>query len=319
MRRMSKGTMMMRFQGKRAKSQSWNRASTQVNLDELPPVHGVVAGPPCQPFGKTGAQHGWEDERSQAFVATLQCIVQQVTRSDSQLLFALIENVMGFAQKPSADAQSPLDDVMQFLQEKIGDLFAIWHWVIETSQFGIPQQRKRIYIGMRRISVFTGPPLFNPEHLAFREISLRTLLDPDMMNETPPNANQENNLAAYIDMAKAKHENLPRGAILVCDLSRAPGKVRDTIYRVDGLVPTITCRNRYIYIHSLDDVTPKFHRFLSIAERFMCQGFSPASSHFFGSPNDAYDAVGNAMSMPAVGVAIACALSGIKERMRIAA
>eukprot|EP00959_Pyramimonas_sp_CCMP1952_P186741 3905023-Pyramimonas_sp.AAC.1 len=95
-------------------------SSHQVKLDELPPVHAVVGGPPCQPFGNTGAKHGWEDERSQARIATIHRIEQQVKRSDSKLLFAVIENVTGFAQKPSGQDKSPLDDVIEMLQDKIG-------------------------------------------------------------------------------------------------------------------------------------------------------------------------------------------------------
>eukprot|EP00959_Pyramimonas_sp_CCMP1952_P024138 506560-Pyramimonas_sp.AAC.1 len=56
---------------------------------------------------------------------------------------------------------------------------------------------------------------------------------------------------------------------------------------------------------------PTFCRFLSLPERFMAQGFAPESARYFGSVNDAYDAVGNAMSLPSVGIAIACAVCGI--------
>ena len=292
----------------------------KVDLKQLPSVHGVVAGPPCQPFGKTGSQYGWEDERTAAFLATLECIAEQANRPASKLLFALIENVIGLAQKQPGAEQSPLADVIEYLQEKIGDIFNIWHWAVETSQLGIPQQRKRIYIGMTRKELFSDSPLHNPEHLTFRQISLRDLLDHRLPDETPSTQTQVNNLAAYIEAAKEKKDgDLPEGAILVCDLSRAAGEVHGTIYRTDGLVPTLTCRNRYLYVESLDDMKPTFHRFLSIPERFMLQGFAPESARFFSTPNDAYDAVGNAMSMPAVGVSLACVLSGIQPRWRAAA
>lgn len=283
-------------------------ASWEVDFGELPSVEGVVGGPSCAPFSRSGKSAAWCDAKSNTFLATLQCILAQAQRETSVLEFFCIENVCGIADRPKDSDQSPAEEVIQYLKEELGTEWAVWLWKVSTLSCGLPQSRRRVFICGRLKRLFKTPfPLRSPSDFVFPMIPLSCLLEEDAPScEHKLTPNMAANLAWY----RNKHCSEPHGAIIVCDLSRAPGKARATHSRVDES-PTILT-NTVFFVFQVG--TDKYRRYLLPREKLKLQGFDPDPILGCMTEGKAAFAAGNAMSLPAIALTIACTLSGRAAR-----
>lgn len=100
---------------------------------EIPDCDLVWASPPCQPFSRTGKQLGQEDDRD-GFPALLSLLARSLPP------VVLIENV---AQLAAPRHESVLSDVLGRLKA-IGYDAAVR--VLDSSRFGVPQKRTRVFI-----------------------------------------------------------------------------------------------------------------------------------------------------------------------------
>lgn len=99
------------------------------------PTHDILcAGFPCQAFSISGKQKGFEDTRGTLFFD----IARIVDYHKPKVLF--LENVKNFIKH---DAGNTLKTVVKVL-EKIG--YNVKYEVLNTSNFGLPQNRERVYI-----------------------------------------------------------------------------------------------------------------------------------------------------------------------------
>lgn len=100
----------------------------------------VAGGPPCQGFSVGGRRDG-EDERNTLVYKMIEFI--DLVRPNA----VLIENVEGiarrFVSKPGESTTSVADEVIRRL-ENLGYVAA--HQIINSSEFGVPQARKRVAI-----------------------------------------------------------------------------------------------------------------------------------------------------------------------------
>ena len=117
------------------------------DVKSLPRVMIIIAGPPCPPWSSKGARKSWEDSRSVPFWRTLDIIVDQA-RSGSLLIFVL-ENVLGFASKQS-NGTVPLDEVLQLLFEELPSDWIIDYFIYNTKDFGLAHNRPRVYVTGRK-------------------------------------------------------------------------------------------------------------------------------------------------------------------------
>ncbi len=279
--------------------------SQQVDLGALPAVHFVSAGASGVPFSRNGSQASWNDDRADCFRASLQCIGQQANRADTLLEAFLLEQVLGFGDTKQSREQSPLAETVEFLQDMLGDGWVIFHWKLGTSQHGLPHAKWRIYVCGRKVSCFsTAMPAANPQLIMFPLVSLEDILDMALPATTALTERMSENLMQF----KKKHESAP-GSIVVCDLSRAVGKIRQALSRADGLSPAITCHNKYLFVLKVGDESV-LNRFLTNRERAMLQGWAPSNCERFPSEVAGMHILGNAMSLPCVGMACACLLCG---------
>ena len=277
-----------------------------MNFAELPTAHGVVAGPSCPPFSRQGQQKGWHDSRSGSFLATLQCIREQAARPNSALIFFCVENVLGLGDVPKGETQSPRDEVVDYLVSELGSSWSVWSWKVNSLDCGLPQCRQRLMICGRLGRAFLTPiPRMEPACFKFQSIPLDKIFEP-----TGPELSIEAKLTprmqANLDYYRTKHAECAPGTIIVCDLSRAPNKARKPVSRDDGVVPTLTTMN-LMFIFQIG--SNKFCRYISAKERLMLQGFDPDPILSSMSEARASFAAGNAMSVGAIGLTIACCLS----------
>ncbi len=131
-------------------------------------------------------------------------------------------------------------------------------------------------------------------------------VDPTGQNIRAHRARAEHRTQANLDYYRNKHAECAPGTIIVCDLSRAPNKARKPVSRDDGVVPTLTTMN-LMFIFQIG--SNKFCRYISAKERLMLQGFDPDPILSSMSEARASFAAGNAMSVGAIGLTIACCLS----------
>lgn len=107
---------------------------TQINEKEIPAHDILCGGFPCQAFSVSGKQKGFEDTRGTLFFD----IARIVNHHKPKVLF--LENVKNLAKH---DNGKTLTTILNTLQELDYNVFTK---VLNTSHFGLPQNRERIYI-----------------------------------------------------------------------------------------------------------------------------------------------------------------------------
>ena len=134
-----------------------NAICTDVNhMSELPTADVIIAGPPCQPWSRAGKRLGEQDDRD-GLAVTMRA-VQKI-----QPAAVVIENVPDLARSRRR----------QYLDEFETRLTALGYTVAEhllnAADYGVPQNRRRIFITAIRNGRPLEPPTPWPEKVTVRE------------------------------------------------------------------------------------------------------------------------------------------------------
>ena len=128
------------------------------SLDSFADANILVAGPPCPPFSSCGKRLALEDCRAKPFERCVDVLAKLDSRAGraagsnrgprDQLMFFLLENVMGisFLPKHSDALRKPLDILMHELRARLGDAWQGQYVQANSLDYGLPQNRPRIYI-----------------------------------------------------------------------------------------------------------------------------------------------------------------------------
>lgn len=129
---------------------------TQRDHSTLPDVDVYVCGFPCQPFSSVGLKKGLSDPRSNIM---LHCI--DVIKTKVPLIFVL-ENVTGFKTTQKGEPYNFLLSALQSIKMEGRQAYNIYVDTLNTKDYGIPQNRSRIYIvgilGNAQQKPYTTPP-----------------------------------------------------------------------------------------------------------------------------------------------------------------
>lgn len=107
---------------------------TQLSVDAIPDFDILCGGFPCQAFSSAGKRHGFADTRGTLFFE-----VERILRAKKPKGF-ILENVEGLVNH---DNGKTLDVIIS----KLLDLnYKVEFRVLNSTSFGVPQERKRIYI-----------------------------------------------------------------------------------------------------------------------------------------------------------------------------
>lgn len=106
---------------------------TQIDPELIPNFDYLLAGFPCQPFSTAGKRNGFLDERGGLFF-TIHKILE-VKKPQGLLL----ENVDGLANHDNGKTLKTILAALKKLNYNI-----TWR-ILDASEFGVPQKRKRIY------------------------------------------------------------------------------------------------------------------------------------------------------------------------------
>jgi DNA (cytosine-5)-methyltransferase 1 len=107
---------------------------TQVDETEIPAHDVILAGFPCQPFSNAGLKEGFNDTRGTLFFE-----IERIARYHEPKIM-LLENVKGLV---SHDKKRTFKVILERLDE-LG--YWVEHKVLNARDFGVPQNRERIYI-----------------------------------------------------------------------------------------------------------------------------------------------------------------------------
>lgn len=107
---------------------------TKVPLNSIPQHNILLAGFPCQPFSNAGLKLGFDDTRGTLFFDVAQIIKKKKPE------MVLLENVKGFVIHDRGRTHTVVLNVL----EELG--YQVHSRVLNASDFGVPQNRERIYI-----------------------------------------------------------------------------------------------------------------------------------------------------------------------------
>lgn len=112
---------------------------TKIKEEEIPKHDILCAGFPCQAFSISGKQLGFEDSRGTLFFE-----IARITKHHKpKILF--LENVANFEKHDEKNTLKRVINILESLNYKV------YYKVLNSSHFGIPQNRERIYIiGFRK-------------------------------------------------------------------------------------------------------------------------------------------------------------------------
>lgn len=112
---------------------------TKINENDIPDIDYVLAGFPCQAFSNAGKRLGFDDTRGTLFFDVARIIKAKRPKG------FLLENVEGLTTHDHGKTFKVITNVLQDLGYKLS------YKVLNSADFGLAQNRKRIYIIGNRI------------------------------------------------------------------------------------------------------------------------------------------------------------------------
>lgn len=259
---------------------------TKVDPKTLPDFDVLTGGFPCQPFSISGKKRGFEDTRGTLFFDVCRILNEKKPR------VVVLENVKHFIHH---DKKKTMSTVLNSLQE-LG--YNISYKILNTKDFGLPQNRERIFI----IGSLKGSFDFNKmkktkskslEHFLdksgdfeFVEKKDYTMIDKDLVVHQPSGLKfvGYRNKKGFQSGIRPNTEHLNR-------VHRQPNR----IYSVEGYHPTIpsqeTSGRFFIYLPKEDKV-----RKLTINECFRIMGFDDSYKKV-SSSGQLYRQIGNSVGV----------------------
>jgi len=254
----------------------------KINAKDLPDFDLMIAGFPCQSFSVIGQRKGMNDHRGQIIYGLIKIM------NAKNLPYFILENVKGLVNH---EGGKTLQVILEEL-DKAG--YKVYHRVLNSLDYGVPQMRERIYfVGIRKDLVngnnFEWPkPVKSPSVKEY-------LIDNGEMEFNEKKRAYETFLK-YLDnkynKGLFKIENLLKEDYLVLDTRQSDLR----LYR--NKVPTLrTGRHGVLYVRN-----GKFRR-LSGIESLLLQGFTKnLSEKTKGKIADVYllSQAGNAMTVSTI-------------------
>ena len=114
---------------------------TKIETAEIPDFDFLLGGFPCQAFSAAGKRLGFEDTRGTLFFE-----VERILRDKKPKGF-ILENVEGLVNHDKQNIKDKIGKTLSTILEHLTTLGYKVNWrVLNAKNFGVPQDRKRIYI-----------------------------------------------------------------------------------------------------------------------------------------------------------------------------
>lgn len=122
------------FEFNHPKTKLDKRSITEVLSKDVPDVHGIIGGPPCQSWSEAGAGRGINDKRGKLFYDYIRLL------KDKQPKFFLAENVSGILHPKHAQA------FFNILQEFRNSGYEVSSDLLNANNYDVPEDRLRVII-----------------------------------------------------------------------------------------------------------------------------------------------------------------------------
>lgn len=125
---------------------------TQRDISLVPDIDLYVCGFPCQPFSSAGKRKGFGDKRGNVFWSCLELIKVKEPK------YFILENVKGLLWQDKENKKDKYGKTWNIIWSELEKLkiygyFVDWK-VLNTRDYGIPQNRERVYIiGSKTLSI----------------------------------------------------------------------------------------------------------------------------------------------------------------------
>lgn len=252
----------------------------EINAEDVPDHDVLCAGFPCQPFSVAGGKEGFSDKkgRGNLFFDVLRIAEKKNPKA------ILLENVSNLE---AHDGGRTLKVIVSSL-ETIG--YKVFFKVLNSSKYGLPQNRSRIYIVALKDSQKEGS--FNFPDSFDKVVALKDLLDQDVKNVRVVERDDIEIKKEYIPKRNIFEEiELPNKLIRIGQINK--GSQGERIYSIYGHAITISTTHTGLYL-----INGKVRK-LSPRECARVQGY-PESFRIVVSNTQAYKQFGNSVSIPVV-------------------
>jgi DNA (cytosine-5)-methyltransferase 1 len=231
----------------------------------LPDIDIYVCGFPCQPFSLMGNQMGTEDSRSNIMYQCIKVIQKKLPK------VFILENVKNFKFIQNGQPFNYLIHQLTNIKNKNKELaYNIYHDILNTKNYGIPQNRERIFIiGIRKDVQKENTHYTTPEKLPMRDLD-DFILDKQIYN-TPICKSLQKNLDKI---------NYTKNCIITPFTYYFP---------IKHVSPTLTTKCAHFYLTS-------YNRKINIKEALLLQGF-PINFIQVISNTQMFKQIGNSMSV----------------------
>lgn len=124
-----------------------------IRSEDIPAFDFLLGGFPCQPFSSAGKRLGFGDTRGTLFFEIQRILAHHKPRG------FILENVEGLVKHDLLDKKDKIGQTLSTILHVLGELGYKVTWrVLDSSEFGVAQRRKRIYIAGTRLD---APALFD--------------------------------------------------------------------------------------------------------------------------------------------------------------
>lgn len=269
---------------------------TKINPLDLPDFDLLCASPPCQAFSIAGKGLGKEDSRGRLFENTIEIMKIKQPR------YAIYENVKGLTFKKHKEY---FEYILNLMKE--AGYYVTWK-VLNTKDYGIPQNRQRVFIicfkNKEDLERFTFP---EKEEL---KIVLKDVLDEEV--------DEKYNLSQKMIQGIKRFKYLERKSQDIngiCGTLRVGGDIKcikwnikengdnsqqNRAYLVGGISPCLDTNSKPIFTNSEQDPVETWRR-LTPKECFRLQGFKDEEINLNNlSDTRIYKLAGNGLSINVV-------------------
>lgn len=245
-----------------------------VKSSELPNFDILLAGFPCQPFSMIGKRDGLEDERGQVFFEIIRIL------NDRKPVAFFLENVKHLLKHSKGETFKSIKTEL----ENAGDGYTVFYDMLNTKNFGLPQNRERIYIvGVRH----SASEFMFPRYGKYaRKKTLRDILEKNVAESYYLSEKY------YTGLLNHKERHRKQGSGFGCE-----------VLNLNGIANTLVSGNMGRERNLIKDRPNKKNRWgirrLTAREYARLQGF-PDSFKIPVSVTQAYKQFGNAVSVPVI-------------------
>jgi len=177
----------------------------------LPDIDFYICGFPCQPFSMLGNRKGVRDNRGNIFTVCL-----DVIRTKKPLFF-ILENVSGLLSIDNGETFKNIISQLESIEK-----YKIFWKVLNTSDYGLPQNRKRVYI------VGTKSEFEWPEKRKMKKLNTFIDYSDDSKDSLPKRAVKSKLLervpkdSIFVDLSTQGNTNFPKsGEICPCIMKKS--------------------------------------------------------------------------------------------------